>query len=317
MLASYPTCWAQSNDSPEQDRIQNQTAIDGAHATMSKGVLATANWIDSFCDDSRIESEDTRTRFKVTFTAFSEEGELIGFDIKPRLKLVLPRFEDRLQLIVSGDPDDDFSNENAPDRDIREEIGEKEDNGVTTTLQYFLKETRRRNISFQTGLRISGFAPVLFLGPRYRQTIDLDPWALRFTQRLRWFTDKGWDSNTRIDLERPLLGRFFFRTSTEGIWTQDKSGYSYNLRFLLFQPLSEQRTLSYEWNNLFQTEPNNQLNETNLRLRYRQRLWRDWLFFEIAPQAAFLKERSFKISPGMIFRLEVIFGYYRQGQERQ
>ncbi|MEN8133300.1 MAG: hypothetical protein ABFS45_24615, partial [Pseudomonadota bacterium] len=149
---------------------------------MSRSVLATANWIDSFFDDSRIESEDTRTRLKITFNTFSEQGELIGFNTKSRLKLVLPHFEDRLQLIVSGDPDDDFNNENAPDRDIREEIKEKEGDGVTTTLQYFLKETRRRNISFQTGLRISGFEPVLFLGPRYRQTIDLDPWALRFTQ---------------------------------------------------------------------------------------------------------------------------------------
>ncbi len=284
---------------------------------MSGGVLATANWIDSFFDDNRIESEGSRTRFKVTFKTFTEEGELIGFDTRARLKLVLPHFEDKLQLIVSGDPDDDFDIENAPDRDIREEIGEKQDNGITTTLQYFLKETRRRNISFQTGLKISRFEPVVFFGPRYRQTIDLDPWALRFTQRLRWFTDKGWDSNTSIDLERPLLERFFFRTSTEGIWTQDKSGYFYNLRFLLFQPLSKKRTLSYEWNHFFQTEPNNQLNEMNLRLRYRQRVWRDWLFFEAAPQAAFLKERSFKISPGMIFKLEVVFGYYRQEQDPQ
>jgi hypothetical protein len=42
-------------------------------------------------------------------------------------------------------------------------------------------------------------------------------------------------------------------------------------------------------------------------LRYRQQIWRRWLFLEIAPQYRFPRDRGFEDVPGINFKLEMIF----------
>ena len=43
-------------------------------------------------------------------------------------------------------------------------------------------------------------------------------------------------------------------------------------------------------------------------MRYRQRIWRKWLFFEVNPQVAFRNDDDFRNTPGIEFRLEASFG---------
>jgi hypothetical protein len=50
------------------------------------------------------------------------------------------------------------------------------------------------------------------------------------------------------------------------------------------------------------------MEETNIRLKYRQRIWRDWLFAELAPQLSFPRDNDFKRTPGILFRIEIFFG---------
>ncbi|MBS1128532.1 MAG: hypothetical protein H6Q96_912, partial [Nitrospirae bacterium] len=85
-------------------------------------------------------------------------------------------------------------------------------------------------------------------------------------------------------------------------------GYPYALSFLLRHPLDGNRALEYEWINSFQTHPTNELLEELVIFRYRQRFWRDWLFLEIAPQYRFPRDRSFEATPGILFRIEMVFG---------
>ncbi len=42
--------------------------------------------------------------------------------------------------------------------------------------------------------------------------------------------------------------------------------------------------------------------------RYRQRFWRDWMYFDITPQVRFPRDRRFNPVPGILFGLEVLFG---------
>jgi hypothetical protein len=74
--------------------------------------------------------------------------------------------------------------------------------------------------------------------------------------------------------------------------------------------LSTKKAVEYEWVNIFQTQPVNELTEVDLRIRYRQQIWRRWLFFEVAPQYRFPRDRSFEATPGILFRLEAMFGHF-------
>jgi hypothetical protein len=51
------------------------------------------------------------------------------------------------------------------------------------------------------------------------------------------------------------------------------------------------------------------MTEMPFRVRYRQRFYRDWLIFEVAPQIGFLYDHNREPNPGIVLRLEVDFGY--------
>lgn len=123
--------------------------------------------------------------------------------------------------------------------------------------------------------------------------------------------DNGWESRTIVDFERPVFKYCLFRTTFDGSWFETLPGYYYNVDFVLYQPLKSNRTLQYELANSIRTRSNHRLDITTFRVSYRQRIWKDWLFFEVGPQVSFPRSRNFDLTPGIYFRLEAIFGKNR------
>jgi len=270
--------------------------------------MRTAAWIDSFFDAERVRAEENKTTLRLKLETFIEEGEAIDFNIKASLRLVLPKLENRLSLVVSGDPENDPDFEKTPADTQQAEVTGSDERNVTVSLSYTLEETLRRNISSSMGFRFRGLLPVVYLEGRYRYQAALDHWTARFVQRVRWYTDVGWESRTSLYFDTTLSPSWFFRTGITGDWYEDDDGFFYGLGAFVTQKLSERRAVEYGWINSFQTEPNNHLEEILLLARYRQNIWRSWVFYEIRPQIRFPKSESFNITPGVYLILESIFG---------
>jgi hypothetical protein len=294
---------------------QQEGTSDWAHAKVSKGILTTARWLDSFFYDERFVQEENKTRIKLRLSSFWEEGQEVAYDLGTGIYLAMPGFEDRLALVVSGaEEEDDVIGYRAggtvPDNKTIQGP-QKED--VKLGLRYFIQSAQKRNISAILDFRIRNDTLVFVPALRWRESFPLDSWGLRFTQRFRWYSDTGWELPSTLDLERSLWKVYLFRTSLEGVWSEadeaDK-GYRYNLNFSLFQPLGVNQAFIYEWINEFQTAPYNRLETIRLKVRYRRRIWRDWLFLEIAPQISYPRDEGFRSTPGVLVFFEAIFGYY-------
>ena len=67
----------------------------------------------------------------------------------------------------------------------------------------------------------------------------------------------------------------------------------------------------------FNTEPDLEVTDIQLKLRYRQRFYRDWLVLEIAPQITFPKDYDHAFNPGIITKFEFDFGYLKDRQAFQ
>ncbi len=59
------------------------------------------------------------------------------------------------------------------------------------------------------------------------------------------------------------------------------------------------------------TKPEWQTESRSLWLRYRQRIWRDWLFYEVEPRLTQTRARDWDTLPAIALRLEVHFGSQR------
>jgi len=296
----------------EMEIDQRPPIIDRAHRGVSTGVLATARWLDEFFADPRVESEESKSRVKVRFSLFAEEGEAFDYDVRAGVRIDLPILEERLQLLIAGDPEDDNDFRAITGREGAPPELANDDENFSIALRYFLKRTAKQNVSLRSGIRFRNSLPHLYLEPRFRLSVPLDDWLFRFTQRIIGITDGTVRAKTSFDFERELQHDLFFRATAEGTWDKDEHGYAYSLGPSIFQRLSPRRVLVYGWSNAFVTHPNHRLEAVTLSVRYRQRIYRDWLYYEVIPQLAFPREENFDVTPGIMLRLEMVFGHYRK-----
>jgi hypothetical protein len=275
--------------------------MDEKHQKVGEYLVSAATWFDSFFDNSRSEAEENKSTFRLRLDGGWDKYE--DFEFKPRVsfRLHLPGMDNRWNLLISARDDEDFDVDRygggASQRD--------DDANVTAALQYFLLQSKNMNISTTAGLSLN----YVYAGLRYRGSYEYGSWQGRFTSRFRYYTDDGFESINEYDLERRVSETLLFRTTLHGDWYEDKNGLAHGIVFSLFQVLNSDRAVLYDVGNSFQTSPNYYLADTVVRLRYRQRFYRDWLIFEVAPQVSFPREHDRNFNPGLVLRLEVEFGY--------
>ncbi|GBC63664.1 hypothetical protein DENIS_4662 [Desulfonema ishimotonii] len=254
-------------------------AADTFQETVSEKLVTSADWLDSFFRDERTEIEENKTNLRIKLSSFFEEGEGIDFKARARLRLVLPRFEDKLHIVFSGESDEDGTDKIDGFNNLGSDDDSEKD--INLSLRYFFRSVKKKNISLRVGLRVNEFPPVIYAGPRFSVSRQFDLWLIRFTQNIRYFSDDGWETRSQVDFERPLSDPLFFRTSIRGSWFESDHGYFYEVKNALYQVLDEDRALEYQFDQYLETRPSHQPDQILLRVKYRQRLWRKWLFFEV------------------------------------
>jgi hypothetical protein len=302
---------------------------DDYHQRGSEMLLTTAEWLDSFFQTENYSPEINKTYMRIRLDGFKEEGESADGRVRFRLRLDLPGTENRLGLILGSDPDVIDTLDDSPVDSDRDQFEDDTKNGILG-LEYFGLDSDKVNLKFSGGVRYRDSRLVEYGSVRFRYYKPFDDWAMRFTERLRYYTDDGWESRTDVDLERPIGGKMFLRVTPSLEWLEIKGkdddeeeigydnegGFYYNLVTSLYHPISRDLALEYQFNNYFDTELSGQLLESNLRVRLRQRLWREWLVLEVAPQVAWYEARDFDTVFGILVRLEIYLGRYkREAQE--
>lgn len=291
----------------DADESPPGNVIDQGHAGTSNRVRRLGAWLDQFFADENYEAEANKSLLRIRLDSFSELYEGTQVDGKVRLHLVLPALRDRVRFeILSPGETDDLEGDSAT-AGSQSQPGAVEDK-TTAAISYFVKMVKDQSFIVRLGTTFDGYTPNPYVGARFRQLWELnEDWNFRFTQRVRFYSIDGLESRTSFDFERALEEDMLFRTSIDGTWLQEDPDYFYNVGFALFRPLDEKSAVEYQLVNSFMTDPH-RLDRITARIRHRQKIWRDWLLFEMAPQVSFPDEHEFKPVPGILFRLEATFG---------
>lgn len=278
--------------------------LDDAQVEATNMLFNTANWIDSFFDDGRYVTEENESRatLKLSF-GYSKKDQ---FETKPRadIRLKLPKLSSRALLVITAEDDSDFEIEDDPVSG-RPRNDDSADNDVTAALRFFLQESEKYNVIFDIG----GSWNYLYGSMRYRAVQNYDDWLGRFTNRLRWYTDDGWENKTTYDMETHLSDTFFFRSTGAVNVYEGTDGFPHSVNFKLFQVYSSLQAFSYETGLYYDTEPSYKLADTQFILKYRQRFYRDWLVLEISPRISFPEEDHREANPGILIKFEATIGY--------
>ncbi len=122
----------------------------------------------------------TKSRVRVSIGGSLEEGSDPALQLKFKAKIALPRISKRLNLLVGGDGDDDSDVQNTANDDVRDNFTSTDNQNAAVGLQYFITRTKSRSLAAVVGARFRRSKPAGVFGTRYRQTLDFDPWQLRF-----------------------------------------------------------------------------------------------------------------------------------------
>jgi len=290
-----------AEDLPAPTETKHEHTVDWAQRNVSATINSAAQWADSFFDDERFVAEDASTKLRLRESVFLEHDESSPeTKTKVSLSVDIPKTKKRLRVFVASEEDTNKTPDTLFNR------VENSEESAAAGVQFFAGRSEKRNISLTAGIKLDSVE--FFIGPRYRRTFKFDTFNVRFTQRVRWYTSRGWEATTRFDYERLLSKRWFFRHSLDGRWRDEDPGYRYEIRPSLIQQLANRKAIEYQWNNLFETDPNHSLESSTFLVRYRRNFLRKWLFYEINPQLAMRDEDDFNPKAGITFQLEIVFG---------
>jgi hypothetical protein len=303
----------QGNDIPFIGKSSGEK-FDKLQEQGSTLVLSAAEWIDSFFDDPRYLQEENRTRAKLKlglgYTRLDEFELVSSIDIR----INLPRFEDRANFFINANDDSDFDADSSP---ISNTVGgQKNDNEqLSAGFQYFLAMGEKYNVSTELGASTS----YLYTGLRYRYLHPFfdGSWEGRFTNRLRYYTDDGWENKASYDIETYFDKRFLFRTTLTGVLSEANDGFPFSAVIRLYQVLNIDSAILYDIGGYFDTEPELDMTDLQFKIRYRQRFYRDWLVLEVAPLVTFPLEYDREANPGLFVKFEFDFGYLKDREAYQ
>ncbi|MCG8636071.1 MAG: hypothetical protein MI863_19720 [Desulfobacterales bacterium] len=287
---------------------------DAFHKKVSDTILNSAAYFDDFFSDERYILEDNHTRLLIRPGIGYEKGGDFESKLRISLRLRLPKTENRLNLLFSGNIDDENDlNRSALDTPLnRYEDGK--DNSFHAALQYITQATKRHNLRIHGGVRVSS-DPQLYGGARYRFYRPMEKWDFRFIQRARWYTRDKWEFRSTVDFDREFSKRYLFRLAVDGTWLDKDDNFTYSVKPALNQYLSRNRAIKYEWATYFESRPAHRVTSTVLSVNYRQRIWRDWLLYELTPQIAFPRDNDFDFTPGISLQFEIEFGHVNKNKD--
>ncbi len=290
---------------------------DKTHLYLSENVCGAALWFDSFFADERDVAENVDRYVRVIGSTVWDKED--GFDASARItaRMDFPWFKKKLHLLLENESESDARDVLSGGTDSK--VGDptvglrKQPKETTLSLRWHVLQERASAFSLRAGLRVSPSSPGVRLKARYRYTYGLGERMLaRFTQQVFWHPKDQFGENSRVDLERLLTPRNLLRWSLVGGKSQENSdGFEWTASLNLFRNITRKKAFSVGAWVSGHTEPRREMANYGFSARYRQNVYRKWLFLEVEPSMSWRVDEAgdhYEPTPAIIFRVEMQFG---------
>lgn len=297
---------------PEEEANEERGWLDRTHARLTYSLCEPAVWFDGFFGETRALEQNPVS----TFVRWRNEvrwGENEGWRYRLRLNgnVILPRVSERIRLIISRDEDVRGEFDDGPTVEPSEER-------TRLGLRYIARDRPRSSLDFDGGIKWD--LPLNpFVSARYRYTYPLaERQRARWTQEAFWERDDGFGTTSRLDWEWQPDPGSLLRWTGRGKYSEVSNGVDWNSSVTWYKQLSMTHAVRAEAGAVGWTRPDLHVEEYFVNFRYRRRWLRDWLYYELQPEYAWVKEEGAASRDGrwrITFTLEIQFetlkGAYR------
>ncbi len=315
-------------EEPDDVQPAPSTRLDQSHRYLSNRVLRLAESINNaitatFRKEQAHRSEMTNRFYGNLLTAYQVEGSHIrvtprliiteGHDNEYKLdfsaRLRLPDLSKRLRLYADSYDTDYDAMEDIFSARYRRKLADERVEGPTAGLTYFFRDRMTQKLSLSTGLRFNPEpSPKIRLRGRLRKSRD--PWRADVAQSVFWSERDGFGEKTVLTLERSSGDMHLFRLNASLVWSELSHGIDWGQYASYYARFSSRRSAALKLGVRGYSHPSWITDQYLVRVPFRRRVHRDWLFLEIEPGADFFREDNFQATLLIHFRLEIVFGSF-------
>jgi len=282
--------------------------IDVPRDYVSDKIVAITKRIDQFFGDERYYQESNKSLIQLEFTETIGQGGSRTFGFEGKAKLDLPASEKRFHFVIESNPEKKTAGEvkkDQPPATKTEATPPPEQ--YAASLRYEKAEESPWYYSTDAGVKFQ-FPPDPFIRGRISYGIPVGSWRMKISETPFWFKTIGLGETTQLDWEYIISKPLLLRITSTATCYEYPQNCDLRQDFSVYHTLNERSAWLYQASAIGVTEPEAQETAYVLLARYRYRLHRDWVYFEVTPQLNFPKADGFKHNASLLFKLEMLFG---------
>lgn len=302
-----------SDDQEEKPGMLEQATVmvDEAQRIASLRFLNFMAEVDGFfadgSDKADAVSNESWARLRVDAERPGDEDADIGGSLKVRA--VLPETERRLRLLLSTEDDETEFGE------VENNSTVSDDQNASLALRFIRSARSKSSVNFDLGVRQRDSSVQIFgrINTTYRDELG-ENWTGRYSNSYYYFSKSGFENRLNLVFQRPLYNNqgLYFRTSTDFNWRNGRKGAVIDETLGVYRRINDAMSLAVEGLASYHTALNEGIDDrfrgSELRLRWRHNVWRDWFFYEFWPSVSWPASNQYRSAYGALFRVEVVIG---------
>ena len=280
--------------------------IDGPRDYLSEKIVTYTKAVDEFFGDERYFQESNKSVIQLELNQTIAQGGNINFLFEGKAKLDLPAAQRRFQIVLESNPEQKTAGEIKKDQPTAVKETAKPEQ-YAASVRYEQSEENRWHFSSDAGAKFE-FPLEFFVRARGSYAIPFEIWRLKVAESIFWFGTIGLGQTTQLDLERKLSEPVLFRATSTATCFEAPQNCGLRQDWSIFHTFNERSALLYQASVIGVSQPELQETAYVLLMKYRYRLHKDWVFFEVSPQLNFPRTDDFRLNASLLLRLEVLFG---------
>ncbi|HEY7761088.1 MAG TPA: hypothetical protein VIA64_16860 [Burkholderiales bacterium] len=232
-----------------------------------------------------------------------------GSEFEPvtRVRLNLPRTEERLKLLVDRDIENLSKSTAQRETEVQAGVAERDDNPYLA-LRAVAAERLGIGLTADAGVRLRRADLDPFVRLHAERIFAWRGWSIPLSETLLWRESDHGSAATELAFLYPLSQRHALALISNATWRHSLGGFDLGQTASLFWRTSERSVAAAELVVIGHTEPQTEVTAFSAALRYRRLLHRDWLVFELRPQLTYPRDKDFRAIPSFTLQLEAWFG---------
>lgn len=287
--------------------------IDKVQRGLYKGVCGTAFWFDGLFGNPRFDQDSDQTFGRLGLFENYDRRDAFDTRIRLRARVQLPAMKERLRLTLGRGEEQAVLEERPADSTspLPTTFQDVKDDAWLLGLGYSKQSGFEQGFDFGIGIRLNTPVDPYVKGTYRRNFVFNEDTMLRFRETPFWRDSRGFGATTQVALDHLATDTVLLRWNNNATIAEDTDGVEWGTGFTAYQSLKQRRAISYSALLRIETAADVPIQNYGFEARYRQSVFRKWLFMELStsltwPREDLTEERE--INPGVGLGFEMYFG---------